>query len=219
MDKAKRIAGHLMDVDADSINFEDGEFSSEQTNERLSFAEVALNAYTAHHFPTAEIEPGLKEGCFFDPPDFNYPAGCHMCEVEIDRETGNVDIVAFAAVDDFGTLANPMIVEGQVHGGVAQGIGQALLENVIYDEYGQLLTGSFMDYCMPRADDLPDIVVGFTHTASTTNPLGMKGCGEAGAIGAPPAVVNAITDALGVQAFDMPATSEKVWRIIREQGL
>ena len=219
VDKAKRIAGHLMDVDADSINFEDGEFSSEQTNERLSFAEVALNAYTAHHFPTAEIEPGLKEGCFFDPPDFNYPAGCHMCEVEIDRETGNVDIVAFTAVDDFGTLANPMIVEGQVHGGVAQGIGQALLENVIYDEYGQLLTGSFMDYCMPRADDLPDIVVGFTHTASTTNPLGMKGCGEAGAIGAPPAVVNAITDALGVQAFDMPATSEKVWRIIREQGL
>jgi len=216
--KASRIASHLMDVSIDSVSFEDGEFSSHQTNQRLAFAEVALNAYTAHHFPTDEIEPGLKEGCFFDPPDFNYPAGSHVCEVEIDRDTGKVEIVAYAAVDDFGTLVNPMIVEGQVHGGVAQGIGQALLEHVVYDEHGQLLTGSLMDYCLPRADDLPDIEVGFTNTPTTTNPLGIKGCGEAGAIGAPPAVVNAITDALGGRDIDMPATPEKVWRIIREGG-
>jgi carbon-monoxide dehydrogenase large subunit len=212
--KACRIAAHLLDVPAETVEFADGEFSSVQSNARLQFAEVALNAYTAHHFPTSEIEPGLSEGCFFDPPDFNFPAGTHVCEVEVDSDTGKADIVAFVAVDDFGTVANPMIVEGQVHGGVVQGIGQALLENTTYDESGQLLTGSYMDYCMPRADDVPDIQVGFTCTPSTTNPLGMKGCGEAGAIGAPPALVNALTDALGVRDLDMPATPEKLWRIL-----
>jgi len=217
--KAKRIAAHLLEVSEQSVAFEDGEFSSPQSNQRLQFAEVALNAYTAHRFPTTDIEPGLKEGCFFDPPNFTFPAGCHVCEVEIDRDTGVVDIVAYAAVDDFGTLVNPMVVEGQVHGGIAQGIGQALLENTVYDEYGQLLSGSFMDYCLPRADDLPDLKVGFTSTPSPSNPLGIKGCGEAGAIGAPPAVINAITDALGVKEFDMPATPEKVWRVITEQGI
>ncbi len=215
VDKARAIAAHLLSVDEASIVFEDGEFSSPGTNERLAFAEVALNAYTAHHFPTSELEPGLKAGCFFDPPDFNFPAGTHVCEVEVDPETGVVDVVDFVAVDDFGVIGNPMVVEGQVHGGVVQGIGQALLENTVHDEYGQLLTGSYMDYTMPRADDVPDIRVGFTETRSTTNPLGMKGCGEAGAIGAPPALVHAVGDALGVHDLQMPLTSERVWRALR----
>ena len=216
VDKARAIAAYLLDVDAATVELEDGEFSSPSSNERLAFAEVALNAYTAHHFPTTELEPGLKESCFFDPPDFNFPAGTHVAEVEIDPDTGVVEIVDFVAVDDFGVLGNPMVVEGQVHGGVVQGIGQALLEHVIHDSYGQLLTGTYMDYAMPRADDVPDVRVGFTSTPATTNPLGMKGCGEAGAIGAPPAVINAITDALGVRDFEMPATPERVWRAIRE---
>ncbi|MFK7912301.1 MAG: xanthine dehydrogenase family protein molybdopterin-binding subunit [Pseudomonadales bacterium] len=218
--KAKLIAGHLMDVPADAVQFEDGEFSAPQSNQRLSFGEVALNAYTAHHFPTTQLEPGLKETCFFDPPNFTFPAGTHLCEVEIDRDTGVVTIAAFVAVDDFGTLVNPMVVEGQVHGGLAQGIGQALLEQTSYDpESGQLLSGSYMDYCMPRADDFPDFAVGFTCTPSPSNPLGIKGCGEAGAIGAPPAVMNAISDALDGHCVEMPATSEKVWRVIQAQGL
>ncbi len=218
--KAKRIAAYLMDVPADAVEFDGGEFSSAQSNQRLSFAEVALNAYTAHHFPTTELEPGLKETCFFDPPNFTFPAGTHLCEVEIDRDTGVVSVVDFVAVDDFGTLVNPMVVEGQVHGGLAQGIGQALLESTHYDhESGQLLSGSYMDYCMPRADDLPDFTVGFTCTPSPSNPLGIKGCGEAGAIGAPPAVINAIVDALGGHSIDMPATPEKVWRAMQELGL
>ena len=219
LEKAKRIAAHMLDVPEPSVDFADGEFASPQSNQRLSFTDVALAAYTASQFPTSEIEPGLKEGCYFDPPNFTFPAGCHICEVEIDKATGAAKIIDFAAVDDFGTLVNPMIVEGQVHGGVAQGIGQALLENTVYDTSGQLLSGSFMDYCMPRADDLPDIKVGFTNTPSPSNPLGIKGCGEAGAIGAPPAVINAITDALGVECIDMPATPEKIWRIIQEHGL
>ncbi len=213
--KAKKIAAYLLKVPEETVSFEDGEFASPGSNERLKFDQVALAAYTAHHFPTTEVEPGLKETTFFDPPDFNFPAGTHICEVEIDGDTGAVQVVNFTAVDDFGTVGNPMIVEGQVHGGIAQGIGQALLENMVFDDYGQPLSGTFMDYCMPRADDLPDIAVGFTTTASTTNPLGMKGCGEAGAIGAPPAVINAITDALGIRSIQMPATPEKVWRAIQ----
>jgi len=209
--KAKTIAAHLLAVDAQSVDFADGQFTSAGSNESLSFAEVALNAYTAHHFPTSDIEPGLREGCYFDPPDFNFPAGTHVCEVEVDPDTGVVEIVDFVAVDDFGVVVNPMIVEGQVHGGIAQGIGQAMLERVVYDEYGQLLSGSYMDYTMPRADDIPDIKVGFTTTAATTNPLGIKGCGEAGAIGAPPAFINALTDALQIEDITMPATPMRVW--------
>ena len=215
--KAKLIAGHLLDVPAETVEFDGGMFSSSQTNQQLSFAEVALNAYTAHHFPTADLEPGLKEGCFFDPPNFTFPSGCHVCELEVDAETGEVTLVDFVAVDDFGTLVNPMVVEGQVHGGIAQGVGQALLEHTVYDrESGQLLSGTFMDYCMPRADNLPDFKVGFTNTPSPSNPLGIKGCGEAGAIGAPPAIINALTEALGVRSFDMPATPERVWRVLQE---
>ena len=145
--------------------------------------------------------------------NFSFPAGAHVCEVEVDPETGTVEIVRYTAVDDFGTLVNPMIVEGQVHGGLAHGIGQALLEGCVYDEdSGQLVTGSFMDYCMPRADDLPSFDVDYTSTVPEHNPLGVKGCGEAGAIAAPPAVINAITNALGVKHVEMPATPEAVWR-------
>ncbi len=218
--KAKRIAGHLLDVPPETVEFDEGTFYSSQSNQQLSFAEVALNAYTAHHFPTSELEPGLKEGCYFDPPNFTFPSGCHVCELEVDPETGEVALVDFVAVDDFGTLVNPMVVEGQVHGGIAQGVGQALLEHTVYDrESGQLLTGTFMDYCMPRADNLPDFKVAFTNTPSPSNPLGIKGCGEAGAIGAPPAIINALTDALGVRSFDMPATPERVWRALKETPL
>lgn len=213
--KARRIASHLLEVPEDTVAFDDGMFTSPATNRSLGFGEVALAAYTAHHFPTRDIDPGLKEGCFFDPPNFTFPAGCHICEVEVDPETGKVTVVDMAAVDDFGTLVNPMVVEGQIHGGLAQGIGQALLEHTHYDPVsGQLLTASYMDYAMPRADDLPSFRVGFTHTASPSNPLGIKGCGEAGAIGAPPAFINALVDAIGVEHFDMPATPERVWRAI-----
>jgi carbon-monoxide dehydrogenase large subunit len=155
----------------------------------------------------------LKEGSFHDPSNFTFPAGCHICEVEIDRETGVTNVVNWVAVDDFGTLINPMIVEGQVHGGIAQGVGQALTEGCVYDsETGQLLTGSYMDYTMPRAHDFPSFKLGFTETKCPSNPLGVKGCGEAGAIAAPAAVMNAITDALGVRDLPMPASPHRVWK-------
>jgi carbon-monoxide dehydrogenase large subunit len=186
------------------------------TDKSMPFAAVALNAYTAHGFPSSEIEPGLKEGAFYDPTNFTFPAGCHIYEVEIDPETGVTEIASATAVDDFGEIINPMIVEGQVHGGIAQGIGQAMLEGCVYDDSGQLLTGSYMDYCMPRAHDLPSFKVGMTKTACPSNPLGIKGCGEAGAIAAPAALMNAITDALGVKDLPMPASPQTVWRAIRQ---
>jgi carbon-monoxide dehydrogenase large subunit len=176
---------------------------------------VCLAAYTAHNLP-ADMEPGLKEGAFYDPTNFTFPAGCYICEVEIDPDTGHTDIVKFVAADDFGRLINPMVVEGQVHGGVAQGIGQAMLENCVYDkETGQLISATYNDYTMPRACDLPSFEVSTTETLCPGNPLGMKGCGEAGAIGSPPAVINAITDALGNNDLTMPATPPKVWAMAR----
>ena len=213
--KGRRIAAHLLEAGEEDITFEAGSFQVAGTDRAVPFADLALQAYTGHGFPTSEIEPGLKESAFYDPVNFTFPAGCHIAEVEIDPETGVTRIENFVAVDDFGTVINPMIVEGQVHGGVAQGIGQAMLENCAYDpESGQLLSGSFMDYCMPRADDLPRFVVGMTETPCTTNPLGIKGCGEAGAIGAPAAIINAVTDALGIRDIAMPVTPERVWRAI-----
>ncbi len=214
VEKAKKIAAHVMEVPHADVTFEDGQFAGIHSNKKLAFAEVALAAYVGHKFPTGEIEPGLKETSFYDPLNFTFPAGCHICEVEIDRDTGVTEVVSFVAVDDFGTVINPMIVEGQVHGGVAQGLGQAMMEHGIYDKGGQLVSGTFMDYTMPRADDLPDFKVGMTITACPSNPLGVKGCGEAGAIAAPAAFMNALTDALGVKTFDMPATPEKVWRAL-----
>ena len=156
--------------------------------------------------------PGLKETSFYDPSNFSFPAGTHIAEVEIDPETGHVKLEKYTACDDFGRIINPMVVEGQVHGGLAQGIGQALYENAEYDETGQLMTGSYMDYTMPRADNFPEFNIGYTCTHATTNPLGVKGCGEAGAIAAPPTVMNAVIDALGGQEVTMPATAEKVWK-------
>jgi carbon-monoxide dehydrogenase large subunit len=211
--KGKLIAAHMLDSDAPNIDFENGQFRVRASNQALSFAEVAFAAYVPANYPE-DLEPGLSEKAFYDPKNFTYPAGTHIAEVEIDQETGVVSVVNFVAVDDFGEIINPMIVQGQVHGGVAQGIGQALLEQGIYDEYGQLQTGSMMDYCLPRADDLPDFIVDATLTACTHNPLGAKGCGEAGAIGSPAAIMNAVTDALGVNDISMPATSEKVWRAL-----
>jgi carbon-monoxide dehydrogenase large subunit len=213
--KAKKIAAYVLEASAADIVFENGEFKVAGTDRKLAFHEVALNAYVAHKFPTSEIEPGLKESVFHDPTNFTFPAGTHICEVEIDPDTGITTIANFTAVDDFGNVINPMIVEGQVHGGIAQGIGQALLEHGVYDkDSGQLITGSYMDYTMPRADDLPTYKLGFTVTPCPSNPLGMKGCGEAGAIASPAAVMNAVTDALGVKEFNMPATPSRVWAAI-----
>ena len=184
------------------------------TDKSVGIAQVAFTAYVPHNYPQG-VEPGLEESAFFDPPNFTYPAGTYVCELEVDPATGVVEILKFVAVDDFGNVVNPMIVEGQVHGGLAQGIGQALLEAAVYDESGQLLTGSYMDYTMPRASNVPSFeVVTAAGTVCTANSLGVKGCGEAGAIGSPPAVINAITNAIGVRV-EMPATAEKVWRAIQ----
>ena len=209
--KARKVAAHVMEAAESDVEFKDGSFSVKGTDKKMAFGEVALSAYVAHKFPTSEIEPGLKEGAFHDPTNFTFPAGCHICELEVDADTGVTEIVDWVAVDDFGNIINPMIVEGQVHGGIAQGIGQALTEAVVYDEGGQLLTGSYMDYCMPRADNLPSFRLGFTKTECPSNPLGIKGCGEAGAIAAPAAVMNALTSALGVKDVAMPATPQNVW--------
>ncbi len=216
--KAKKIAAHMLEASEGDIEFKDGKFTVAGTDRSLAFAEVALNAYVAHKFPTSEIEPGLKEGAFYDPTNFTFPAGCHICELEVDPETGVVEIKSFVAIDDFGEIINPMIVEGQVHGGIGQGIGQALMEGVVYDADGQLVTGSYMDYTMPRAGDLPSFTVGMTQTRCPSNPLGIKGCGEAGAIGAPPAVINALTNALGTEDVPMPATPSKVWAIAQARA-
>ncbi|AZO23225.1 MULTISPECIES: xanthine dehydrogenase family protein molybdopterin-binding subunit [unclassified Mesorhizobium] len=212
--KAKKIAAHLLEADEGDIVIENGEVKVAGTDKSLPWFQVALAAYTAHNLP-AGMEPGLKETAFYDPSNFTFPAGCYICEVEIDPETGLTEIVQFVAADDFGNIINPMIVEGQVHGGIAQGVGQALLEGAHYDANGQLLTASYMDYTMPRADDLPSFKVSTSNTPCPGNPLGIKGCGEAGAIGSPPAVINAITDALGVVDIAMPASPSTVWSAIR----
>ncbi len=210
--KAKKVAAHVLEASEGDIEFKDGKFTVKGTDKAADFGTIALNAYIAHKFNGQELEPGLKEGAFWDPTNFTFPAGVHICELEIDPATGVVTIDRWTAVDDFGNVINPMIVEGQVHGGIAQGIGQALLEGAVYDQGGQLITASFMDYAMPRAHDLPSYNVGMTVTACPSNPLGIKGCGEAGAIAAPPAVINAITNALGSENISMPATPEKVWK-------
>jgi carbon-monoxide dehydrogenase large subunit len=217
--KAKKIAAHLMESSDADVEFTNGEFTIKGTDKKVSFGQVALTAYVPHNYPLDKLEPGLNETAFYDPTNFTFPAGTYICEVEVDPATGVTRVDKFTAVDDFGTIINPMIVEGQVHGGLVQGIGQALMENCVYDrETGQLLTGSFMDYTMPRADDFPEFKIGNVCTPCTHNPLGTKGCGEAGAIGSPPAVINAVLDALhglGVKDFDMPATPHRVWEAIQ----
>ncbi|MGJ3259212.1 MAG: xanthine dehydrogenase family protein molybdopterin-binding subunit [Rhodospirillales bacterium] len=215
--KGKKIAAHMLEENVDDVEFEDGVFAVKGTNKSLTIGEIAFQAYVPHNFPHDELEPGLDESAFYDPNNFTYPAGSYVCEVEVDPDTGECSVEKFTAVDDFGNLVNPMIVEGQVHGGIAQGIGQALLEGCVYTDDGQLVTGSYMDYAMPRAEHIPDYSFDFTTTPCTHNPIGAKGCGEAGAIGTPAAVINALTDALrvaGVDNIEMPATPLKVWQAL-----
>jgi carbon-monoxide dehydrogenase large subunit len=214
--KGRKIAAHLLEAAEQDIDYAKGVFKVKGTDKQKTMGEIAFAAYVPHNYP-AGLEPGLDETAFYDPANFTYPAGVHIAEVEIDRDTGATTVVNWAAVDDFGRVINPMVVEGQVHGGIAQGIGQALLENAVYDkETGQLLTGSYMDYCMPRADDLPSFKVGMTHTPCPHNPLGVKGCGEAGAIAAPAALMNAVTDALGIMNMGMPASPSRVWQVLQQ---
>jgi carbon-monoxide dehydrogenase large subunit len=220
--KAKKIAAHLLEASEADIELKDGKFSVAGTDKECAWGDVTLAAYVPHNYPLEDIEPGLEETAFYDPANFTYPSGAYACEVEVDPDTGKVTIEKFAAADDFGNVVNPMIVEGQVHGGIAQGIGQALLEAAVYDENGQLQSASYMDYAMPRADDLPFYIVDHSCcTPCTHNPLGVKGCGEAGAIGSPPAVVNAVIDALAsggknVPHIDMPLTPHRVWKAINQ---
>jgi aerobic carbon-monoxide dehydrogenase large subunit len=214
--KAKKVAAQMLEASEGDIVLREGKLTVSGTDKSVAWGEVALAAYVAHKFSGQEIEPGLKETAFYDPTNFTFPAGCHVCEVEVDPQTGASEIVAWTAVDDFGTVINPMIVEGQVHGGIAQGIGQALMECAVYDKDGQLVSGSLMDYCMPRAYDLPALKVDMTTTRAPSNPLGIKGCGEAGAIAAPAAVINALTDAIGGEGLAMPATSQAVWQSLQK---
>jgi len=216
--KAKKIAAHLMEASEGDIELKDGQFTVAGTDKSVAWGDVTLAAYVPHNYPLEEIEPGLEETAFYDPNNFTYPAGAYACEVEVDPDTGKVTIERFAAADDFGNIVNPMIVDGQVHGGLGQGIGQALLEGAAYDEHGQILSGSYMDYAMPRASDVPFYTVDHScQTPCTHNPLGVKGCGEAGAIGSPPAVVNAVVDALqraghsNITHIDMPLSPQRVW--------
>ncbi|MGJ5618895.1 xanthine dehydrogenase family protein molybdopterin-binding subunit [Sulfitobacter sp. MF3-043] len=215
--KAKKIASHLLEASETDIELKDGAFSVAGTDKSVAWGDVTLAAYVPHNYPLDDIEPGLEETAFYDPSNFTYPSGAYACEVELDPETGQVTIERFSAADDFGNIINPMIVTGQVHGGLAQGIGQALLENCSYDSDGQLLSASYMDYAMPRASDLPFYDVDHScQTPCTHNPLGVKGCGEAGAIGSPPSVVNAVLDAMrsgghDVAHIDMPVSPARVW--------
>ena len=218
INKAKKIAAHLMEASDADIEVKDGRFHVAGTDKSVAWGDVTLAAYVPHNYPLEDIEPGLEETAFYDPSNFTYPSGAYACEVEVDPDTGRVTIERFSAADDFGNIINPMIVSGQVHGGIGQGIGQALLEGAVYDDNGQLLTGSYMDYAMPRASDVPFYAVDHSCvTPCTHNPLGVKGCGEAGAIGSPPAVVNAVIDALHsagkthVTHIDMPLSPNRVW--------
>jgi carbon-monoxide dehydrogenase large subunit len=217
--KGKKIAAHLLEAGEHDIEFKEGVFSVAGTDRSKTFQEIAGAAYVPHNYPLEVLEPGLEEQAYYDPINFTYPGGCHIAEVEIDPETGIVTLVRYTAVDDVGTVINPMIVEGQLHGGIVQGVGQALFEGAVYDEVsGQLLSGSFMDYTMPRADHVPNMNVQTHSTLCTHTPMGVKGCGEVGTIGSPAAVINSVVDALshlGVQHVDMPATPNRIWRIIQ----
>jgi carbon-monoxide dehydrogenase large subunit len=225
VEKGRRIAAHRLEAAEADVAFADGRFVVKGTDRAIGFAEIARAAHTAHDLP-AGVEPGLQESAFYDPPNFAFSNGVHLCEVEVDPETGVVRVAGYWAVDDIGTVINPMIVEGQLHGAVAQGAGQALGEACVYDADGQLVSASFLDYAVPRADELPDFASENDESQPCThNPLGAKGCGEAGTIAAPAAIVNAVLDALGplgVDAIDMPATPHRVWQAIararREQA-
>ncbi len=216
LEKGAKIAAHLLEASPDDLEFGAGKWTVKGSDKSVAFGDVSLTAYVPHNYPEG-MEPGLDFSSFYDPANFTYPFGAYIAMVEIDKETGKVDLKRFVAIDDVGNVINPMIVDGQIHGGLAQGIGQALLEGAIYDENGQLINGSYMDYCMPRADDFPSFEIGRQHTPCPHNPLGVKGAGEAGCIGSTPAIVNAVIDALwkaGHQVKDirMPLTPERVWK-------
>ena len=210
--KAKKVAGFVLEVAADTVDFKEGIFSSTATNKTLTFPEVALQAYVAHKFTGAQLEPGLKEGAFFDPTNFTFPAGVHICEIEIDPETGATRIDRWTAVDDFGDAHQPDDRRGPGARRRGAGYRPGAAGRRGLQQEGQLVTASYMDYTMPRASDLPTLQVAMSSTPCPSNPLGIKGCGEAGAIAAPAAVINAITDALGHEAIAMPATPLAVWR-------
>jgi aerobic carbon-monoxide dehydrogenase large subunit len=249
-EKAEKIAAHILQAGSSKVSFEGGKYSVEkaaaagatgtsdpvypvgegpagalpepQTEGRtsLTIAEIALAAHLAKDLPP-DTEPGLSATYFFEPKNFTFPFGTHIAVVEVDRETGDIKWLRYVAVDDCGKVINPMLVEGQVHGGIVQSIGQAMYEEVVYDEQGQLITGTLMDYAVPRASHVPNFELDRTETPSPVNPLGVKGVGEAGTIGATPAIVGAIVDALapfGVKHLDMPIKPETVWRIINEKG-
>lgn len=216
--KAKKLVAHLLKVSVKKVEYEPGRFFVPGTKKSIGWKELAAEAYVAKNLPK-NFEPGLEASSFFEPENCTYPFGCHIVAVEIDRITGEVEIVKYVAVDDCGPQINPLLVEGQVQGGIAHSLGQALFEQTIYDEYGQLLTGEFMDYAIARAKDIPEYIMGSTVTPSPSNPLGIKGCGEAGTIGATPALANAVNDALsplGVRHVDLPLTPETVWKAIQQ---
>ena len=216
-EKGAKVAAHLLEASEQDLEYVDGKWTVKGTDKSISFGEVALASYVPHNFPEG-LEPGIEFNSFYDPTNFTYPFGTYIAVVEVDAETGTTEIKRFVAVDDVGNVVNPMIVDGQVHGGLAQGIGQALLEGAVYDESGQLTTGTYLDYAMPRADDLPSFEVDRNVTPCPHNPLGVKGCGEAGAIGSTPAIVNAVVDALrplGVKDLEMPLTPQKVWAAVQ----
>jgi carbon-monoxide dehydrogenase large subunit len=220
-EKAKEIAAHMLEASPGDVVSEDGKyFVRGSPDQSKSLAEVALAAHVGYDLPEG-VEPYLDETAYYDTPNCTWPFGAHVAVVEVDRETGEVDLKRFVAVDDCGTRINPMIVAGQIHGGLAQGIGQALWETAVYDDDGQLLTGSMMDYAVPRASWFPMFELDATVTPSPVNPMGVKGVGEAGTIGSTPAVVNAVVDALsplGIRHVDMPLTPQRVWRAMREAG-
>ncbi len=218
LEKGAKIAAHKLEAAVEDLEYAEGKWTVKGTDKSIGFGDVALTAYVPHDYPEG-VEPGLDFSSFYDPTNFTYPFGCHIAIVEVDADTGKVVIKRFVAVDDVGNVINPMIVDGQIHGGVVQGIGQALLEEVVYDENGQMISGSYMDYAMPRADDVPMIETDRTTTPCPHNPLGVKGAGEAGAIGSTPAVVNAVVDALhhlGVTDIQMPVTPQRVWKAMQQ---
>jgi carbon-monoxide dehydrogenase large subunit len=217
VDRGRRIAGRLLEAAPEDVVLRDGRFVVAGTDRGVGFAEVARAAYAPRSLPPG-MEPGFSETAAFTPPTVTFPNGCHVCEVEIDPETGGVRVVRHTVVDDVGRIVNPMLVKGQIHGGVVQGLGQGLFESLAYDEGGQLLAGSFMDYAMPRADDVPAFDVDSYEVPTAVNPLGAKGVGEAGTVGALPALMNAVNDALaplGVRHLDMPVTPARIWQAIR----
>jgi carbon-monoxide dehydrogenase large subunit len=220
-DKARRVAAHLLECSADDLEFSEGAFRVKgNPDQAKTIADVAIAVFAAHDLPDG-VEPTLDSEATFDPSTFSYPHGTHLCAAEVDTETGRVMIRRYVAVDDVGRVINPLIVEGQVHGGVVQGIAQALFEDAVYDESGNLIAGSFAEYLLPSAADVPSMITDRTETPSTTHPLGVKGVGEAGTIASTPAIVNAVVDALrpwGVNDIQMPLTPERVWRAVNGGG-